>query len=526
MLHPSLTSIIFQHPTLQLVARFRRCVKVNRMKYLLFYNYTQLVVLAALLINAKLTSVSYAGTTDPDLSDARVQTLRIEYAGKRDALAKQQAADLASIAADGLTQAHQMQAKAKVSGNVTALAAANAAVRIYTDASAALTKNGVLRFPDSIRPDLETFVDGSRKSQQAVAERHASALRALDAEYAPRLTTLISTADNVPDTKEKQLALLNKLAGTPTGATTNDNANTNTIPADAILIRASRDAQQWETVLRGEIHVSTLEIIPVTIAGITAQRQNQSTGDESRQPFSVKLTPAREFVPVDPSPAFRVMSLPPLTSVDVVSWPTAANGWTLELRVRPTRGGTSRQHGFVLEVDATAKATRPLPGQTASASTPPAVAPSITPIKNANTTPAGPSQPSTTLPKIFHVSACESSWLRTGIQVRKGAHIQTTIIGTWSCGPGGELVDAAGYPNNDRFFRYYMDQQLNPRVSLDANYGALIARIQPEGTYHSIGKQTSFTVDKTGELTLDINEDPSARRDNKGTLEVRIIVTP
>jgi len=124
------------------------------------------------------------------------------------------------------------------------------------------------------------------------------------------------------------------------------------------------------------------------------------------------------------------------------------------------------------------------------------------------------------------VPASGPAWLRTGIQVSKGTHVQATIVGTWSCGPGGEFVDATGYPNNDRFFRYYMDPRLNPRITLEANYGSLIARSLPDGRVHSLGAQTSFAVDKTGELALDINEDHSARRDNKGTLEVRILVTP
>lgn len=496
-------------------------------KRLLLRPASSLVLLAA--ISAAVSQPSSLQAGEPDLSDARVQALRVEFAGKREALGSQLATEIARIAADGLAQAQQMQAKAKISGNVTAMAAASAAVRIFTDAGTAIKQTGSFRFPDSIRPDLEAFIDISRKAMQASVERHASALRALEAEYAPRLGSLVAASEQAPDTKEEQLALLNKLAGAPAAKTT-DAAASNTVPADAILIRSSREAQQWDTVLRGEIHVAALEILHIGVMGITTPRKNQGQGDESVLSYTVQLTPVRELTPVEPAPAFRVMSLPPYNPVDVLSFPTSENGWSLEVRARPSHG--SSRLGFVLEVDAAANATRLLSGgQPAPAAGKPSgsVAPAVRPpaTGGAAVTPAPPApSPANTAYKVFHVPASGTAWMRTGIQVRKGTRIQTTILGTWSCSSGGEFVDAEGYPNSDRFFRYYIDPKLSPRITLEANYGALLARIQPEGASQAIGKQTAFTADKAGELAFDINEDPAARRDNKGTLEVRVITVP
>ncbi len=481
----------------------------------------RLVTCAALLAGIGLPVASPAASGDPDLNGAPVQALRAEYVGKRDALAKQQAAELSRIVADGLEQARQMQAKAKISGNVTAQAAASAAVRIYTEAGAALTQSGKLLLPGSVRQDLETFVEGSRKAQRACDERHTAALRALEGEYAPRLAKLVAATANAPDTEEEQLALLGKLAGTPAVGTV-DSTATNTVLADAVLIRASGEAKQWETLFRGEIRAVALEIVPIAVTGLTAPKQTQSEGDESRQPYTVQLTPVREFTATDPAPAFRVMSLPPLAPVDVVAWPTAANGWSMDLRVRPARDGISR-HGFVLEVDAAARASRLLPGQTAPADPTPVAALR----KPADATPAATPRPVVAAtPTLIRVAASAPGWVRTGLQVRKGARVQATVTGTWSCGQGGEAVDAEGYPNGDRFFRYYLDPQRNPRITQEANYGALIARVLPDGPMHALGKQASFAAEKAGEVVLAINEDPDSRRDNKGTMEVRLTVAP
>jgi hypothetical protein len=104
--------------------------------------------------------------------------------------------------------------------------------------------------------------------------------------------------------------------------------------------------------------------------------------------------------------------------------------------------------------------------------------------------------------------------------------VQIRATGSWSCAPGGEMVDAAGYPNSERFFRYYMDPQRNPRLSQTAHYGALLARILTDGVYHPLSTEASFEADRSGELTLDINEAPSARRDNKGGVDVFVLIDP
>ncbi|MEI6211281.1 MAG: hypothetical protein WCR06_06610 [bacterium] len=119
-----------------------------------------------------------------------------------------------------------------------------------------------------------------------------------------------------------------------------------------------------------------------------------------------------------------------------------------------------------------------------------------------------------------------TEWAPTGARVRKGNQVRITASGTWSCGAGGELVDANGYPNDDTYFAYYQDPMRNPRLSPRANYGQLVARILPDNEIIPIGKQTAFRATSEGEIIVGINESLNARKDNRGTIKVRILVDP
>ncbi|MFZ4397476.1 MAG: hypothetical protein ACOYOU_17830 [Kiritimatiellia bacterium] len=119
-----------------------------------------------------------------------------------------------------------------------------------------------------------------------------------------------------------------------------------------------------------------------------------------------------------------------------------------------------------------------------------------------------------------------TEWAPTGARVRKGNQVRFTASGMWSCGSGGEMVDANGYPNDDTYFAYYQDPMRNPRLSPRANYGQLVARILPDNEIIPIGKQTAFRATSEGEIIVGINESLHARKDNRGTIKVRIMVDP
>ncbi len=121
-------------------------------------------------------------------------------------------------------------------------------------------------------------------------------------------------------------------------------------------------------------------------------------------------------------------------------------------------------------------------------------------------------------------ASTNADWAPMRVRIKKGNQVRVTASGTWSCGPGGELVDAGGYPNDDTYFKYYSDPMQYPRLNNRANYGQLLARVLPDGAIVPIGRQGSFVAATDGELALAINEPATARKDNRGTLKVRMMV--
>jgi hypothetical protein len=115
-------------------------------------------------------------------------------------------------------------------------------------------------------------------------------------------------------------------------------------------------------------------------------------------------------------------------------------------------------------------------------------------------------------------------WKSSGVSVRAGEQIAVEASGTWSCGVRREPVDGNGYPNDPRFFFYYVDPKRSPRQVKEANYGALLMRVGPGGEPIVVGSARRLTVPASGTLYFDINEtdDFKAREDNAGSLQVRI----
>ncbi len=117
-------------------------------------------------------------------------------------------------------------------------------------------------------------------------------------------------------------------------------------------------------------------------------------------------------------------------------------------------------------------------------------------------------------------------WADTGIAVKKGDRVRLAVEGEWGCGRQGELAGPAGYdPSLTRFSHYYLDPRNSPRQLEGAPYGCLLARI---GTNRiaNVGNLRGFIASDDGPLLFDINEvaDPAWRRDNRGSLKIKVIV--
>lgn len=346
-------------------------------------------------------------------------------------------------------------------------------------------------------------------------------------------------------------------------------------------------AAHWAPLVKLEIVINdAVEILSVPLTGLTSARTLTGTGGMGND-WRIHATPFQELTPRDQPPPFRAESLPPLRPADVLEWPSAKNNWTIELRARAD--SVPSRHGIVIETEAGAcKPIAGAPSLTGAPApaTAGTLAPTGTPVNvRFESVPAGAyvllngrpltaeenkslltpfdclvpagvadvrfrkrgyqdflAGPTLLRPDLavrvklvdkvgygertLTVSAVGPEWTPSGIKVRKGQHVYVAARGTWSCTTDGEAVDADGYPNDNRYFKYYTDPKQNPRLCKDANYGALIARVLPSGDPVNAGKQSEFQAQTDGEIAFSINEAVQAQGDNRGQLTVRVFVDP
>jgi hypothetical protein len=272
------------------------------------------------------------------------------------------------------------------------------------------------------------------------------------------------------------------------------------------------------------------------------------------------------------------MSLPGKAKPDVMAWPSARNGWKLELRCRPQGDAT---HALRLDVSRASAQLKAVAGAKDSAASEPDVPrvtvkvvsrpegagvwvdgrmqlqgrqPLLTPCEVA--LPAGGAdillrkqghldgRLGKVVPKegqvVQAVLTADPDFVdrtlrvqalvaggHSGVTLKAGQRVRLSVEGQWGCGSRGELVGPEGY-DIAKFPQYYVNPALTPRVTTDASYGALLVRVGATGVWQTVGKALTLKADVSGPLVFEINEAPerNLRRDNKGALQVRVQSVP
>ena len=546
-------------------------------------------------MRTKLLRLAIAGlaagalAAEPDLATDAMKQLRADYLAQKAPIAAARADALKKLLEENAAKAQEMLAKSRVSGNITAQATANTALKLFADARAAFEKDGATPPVTSTRRDLAEMLDLYKLSAQVVDDRQTTALKALDRAFAARLGEILAAQQSPEPDEDKRRDLLARLlalasAAAP-GPATNAVAGATNAPAaePPTVIATTGTAGNWVPFLRADIVVrDALEIVSVPVASVREKRTLDGEGANG-QPWKATLTPLQELVVGGAEPAFRLQSVPPHKPASVLTWPSAANNWTLELRTK-TPAVPSR-HAVLIETDAAtcrgldgsapaAPGAAAAPGRAAAPlvwvrfdSYPTGAfvavngavlgtsrAPYLTPFNYQL-----PAQPANIrfsrrgctdvaleqkpvasnavirvvlaekpgfVERTVTVAANGPEWSSCGVRAAKSAKVQIAAQGSWSCGSGGETVDAEGYPNDNRFFEYYLDPSKGPRLVQNANYGQLLARVLPDGEPVAVGRQGTLTAPAAGDIALTINEPAKARHDNRGKLSVTVTVLP
>ena len=354
------------------------------------------------------------------------------------------------------------------------------------------------------------------------------------------------------------------------------------VPETPTVLSTSGASMEWAGIGFLQVEANAMDLMEIKIAGV--REPSESTGKHmvNQEPYTIRYQPIRIFEPVETA-HFQIRSVPGKLPLEVFEWPDAKNQWTFSFRVRPSEEIPS-QHvvelmaGYegvsslaMLETsqtdtgDGVEPVAKPqetndvkltigsapdgaavfLNGRRARIDKRRAVTPcSLTvragtydivlrkyafkdafikqlEIRKDTTIQRELAMNEKIVDESISVSAAQS-WRNSRIRVTKGETFSMIVKGHWGCGSDGELVDAAGYPNDRKFFKYYANAKEHPRQITGANFGALLMRIGSSGPMHKVGLSLRGRARASGFLYFDINESPlpSHRADNLGRLTI------
>jgi hypothetical protein len=472
-------------------------------------------------------------------------------------------------------------------GNIKGMMIAKTLVDFVKQAQESLAQTGDFEFPGYIRHELRETFEAIRREKEKADSDLAPRLGPLQDTFYARFKAEIAgqMGASAPADETLRPLFMTWLGTEPPalpppppepepGATPEPNAPP---PAAALppgVIAQNADAEQWETFARWTARMSA----PAAIFLPIIDQIEDQTG-ETQDVFSGKKSEWKLEI-VKPMPGsmkyvFRLKKIDDRTPVELGHWPTKENRGQLLIRA-PLHEAYPADFGFELQgavvssvqtragtepsgtVDVAVKTQPPgarifvggtlfreagepvktpctirlPPGETDIRLSLPEHVDKEFPAFAAKTGAAieWTFQPEKDLPGKTVPAQSRKIWASTGITVKRGDRIWILPSGQWTVGARNDNCGPDGYPNTPQYAHYYKDPKAAPRQVPEAPYGALLAKVGylPSAKIVVVGAGRTFQVGSGGELLLDANEtaEESFRRDNRGSLDVKVIVIP
>lgn len=537
---------------------------------------------------------------EPDLQAPAPQALRQEFNAELALIEQARLHGLQDILARRAETARQEYDETLRTRNVRAMAVARQTQSLVEQAQAQLRDKGKFELPAEVRRELADWRATLATEQAEVEQRAAERLARIRDAYAARLRAALGPA-GASLSPEALAALLDRLVtAEPAPPTPADEPGTapGTSPAPAEpappeesgdwaaarrpaappppsaagYFATSGEGADWAPVGRWMAAMAGRDVveIPVLNAANTIREQKfnpiaRGTSEWTYEPLMpVPMVHGSRYI-------FRLKSIPGQRTVDVLEWPSVANGGRLVVRTQPVAEVPS-PHGFELELSGAARAepvtlqpmleipvTTAPPGATIHINGIPYRDDSGRPVRTPcsirvregvytirlslpdhldkevagwRATPDGriawKFAHELTLPAQTARVEARPVWAPTEIQVQAGDRVWMIPSGRWSCGSQRETVGPEGYPETDRYRHYYDAEGAGLRQLETAPYGALLARVGPHADPIPVASTTVVTAVSSGYIYFDINEatEPRLRNNNRGQLDVKVIRVP
>ncbi len=276
----------------------------------------------------------------PEGATGALAVLHGEWADQRQALEEGRLAAVEARLAAEVAWANEQLDRARFTRNVSRQAAAHTAIRLFEGALERVREQQPAELPERTRRDLQGRLDEVRRDLAGIDEAHREASSALRHRIMRRVRHVTGLTD-APLDDPRLLAALESAAVAPEpGAPSGEQpaADDAAAPEAPLQVDASGQAEDWLPLMTIQVAVRALEVVAVPVLDVTAAREQRRTGQTSLLEVVIRTLPERVLLASDPPPVFRAVAVPGHPAPDVLRWPSARNGWTLELRCRPRPG--------------------------------------------------------------------------------------------------------------------------------------------------------------------------------------------
>ena len=280
----------------------------------------------------------------PDFGAKHYADIRENFAKKTEAIEVSRKEDVIKALERQLKDATQREITARISGNASAKADSSQLVKMLTDALESLKKDGTFTFPEKIRPANERVASLCQQALKNANNAASDARSILLSNSRDELRKLLEAEGIKPNAELLDTYWSSLLEAAPAaGASAADAAS---VPAaksaddggEATVYAVSRTGKNWRYIARIDITTAGMEMFEVPLfpleQGKTAVRGTGMAGSK----WLAYLSAPQSSAEPKGAPAFRLKRIEGKGNIDVMTWPSASNGWVFELRVRPVSG--------------------------------------------------------------------------------------------------------------------------------------------------------------------------------------------
>jgi hypothetical protein len=281
----------------------------------------------------------------PDFGAKHYADIRENFAKKTEAIEVSRKEDVIKALERQLKDATQREVKARISGNASAKADSSQLVKMLTDALESLRKDGTFTFPDKIRPANERVASLCLQALKNANNAASDARSILLSNSRDELRKLLEAEGIKPNAELLDTYWNSLLEAAPAaaGAGAEDAASAPAVKSaddggEATVYAVSRTGKNWRYIARVDITTAGMEMFEIPLfpleQGKTAVRGTGMAGGK----WLAFLSAPRSAAEPKGTPAFRLKRIEGKGNIDVMTWPSASNNWTFELRVRPVSG--------------------------------------------------------------------------------------------------------------------------------------------------------------------------------------------